>query len=73
MLKHLNERVCVSQYAGKDQALWACYEPSNVSRYSKRQVWKRLTGLLSTSEMQRYLEKNYPSSEVSDTFNSFAV
>lgn len=73
MLKHLNECVCVSKYAGKDQALWACYEPSSVSRYSKRQVWKRLTGLLSTSEMQRYLKKNYPSSEVSDNFISFAV
>ena len=73
MLKNLNERVCVSQYAGKDQALWACYEPFNASSYSKRQVWKRLTGLLSTSEMQRYLEKNYHSSEVSDSFTSISA
>ena len=73
MLKHLNERVCVSEYAGKDQTLWACYEPSNSSRYTKRQVWKRLTGLLSTAEMQRYLDKNYRSSEVLDSFTSISA
>lgn len=73
MLKNLSERVCVSQYSGKDQALWACYEPSCGAKYSKRQVWKRLTGLLSTSEMQRYLEKNYSSSEVLDSFDSISA
>jgi hypothetical protein len=78
MLENLNEQVCVSRHTNKDQNLWACYEPierhpNSNNPYGKRQMWKRLTGLLTTSEMYCYLEKNYCSIEISDKFISISA
>ncbi len=73
MLENLNERVCVSRHRTKNQDRWACYEPFEVRSISKRLSWKRLTGLLSTSEMQCYLDKSYCSIEVSKKFTSISA
>lgn len=68
MLQNLNKHVCVSRHPGNNQDQWACYEPINVKANKKRPVWKNLTGLLSTAEMQRHLDKNYQSTEISKRF-----
>lgn len=68
MLQNLNEHLCVSRYAGKEHDLWICYEPSTAHSSSKRQTWKRLTGLLSKPEMDRYLEQNDHCSEIKDNY-----
>lgn len=66
MLENLNEHLCVSRFAGKEHDLWICYEPSTA--HSKRQTWKRLTGLLSKPEMHRYLEQNFHCSEIKEKY-----
>lgn len=73
MLKNLNEHLCVSRFAGKEHDLWICYEPSTPLSHSKRQTWKRLTGLLSKPEMHRYLEKTYHCSEIKDKYASISA
>ncbi len=72
MLENLNETLCVSKHLGKSQSFWSCYEPLAVQRPSKRQVWKRLTGLLSTSEMQVYLSRNHHSLCVCEKFKAIS-
>ena len=73
MLENLNGSICVSRYAGKEHDLWACYEPLKNQDHSKRQTWTRLTGLLSTPEMHRYLEKNYHSRAITDKYASIST
>ncbi len=72
MLKNLNENLCVSRFSNKEADKWICYEPSTTCSDSKRRTWKRLTGLLSQQEMCRYLEKNHPCSEITDTYQSIS-
>lgn len=70
MLENLNGQICVSRHIGKDQDLWACYEPLTAVSPSRRQMWKRLTGLLSKTEMAHYLQKQYDSPEISNNFST---
>jgi len=70
MLENLNGQICVSRHIGQDQDLWTCYEPLTSGSQSRRQMWKRLTGLLSTAEMANYLQEQYHSQEVSNNFSS---
>lgn len=70
MLENLSGHICVSRHMGQNQALWTCYEPLTSDSQSRRQMWKRLTGLLSTAEMAHYLQEQYHSSEVSNNFSS---
>ena len=72
MLENLTPDVCVSRCKSTEQALWICYEPLTVQAHSKRQVWKRLTGLLSTSDMQVFLGGQYQSEEISQKFSSLS-
>lgn len=72
MLENLTPDICVSHYANTDQELWICYEPLTIQAHSKRQVWKRLTGLLSTSEMRDFLGGHYHSEEISKKFYSLS-
>ncbi|MFY0678422.1 MAG: hypothetical protein JXR18_14190 [Neptuniibacter sp.] len=67
MLENLNGEVSVSRVKGKDGDLWVCYEPLG-SNESKRQLWKRITGLLTGAEMDVYLGERYHSSELSEKF-----
>ncbi|MGI1670161.1 MAG: hypothetical protein K6L74_07540 [Neptuniibacter sp.] len=67
MLENLNGEVSVSRVKGKDGDLWVCYEPLGSSE-SKRQLWKRITGLLTGVEMDVYLGERYHSSELSEKF-----
>jgi len=67
MLENLNGEVSVSRVKGKDGDLWVCYEPLS-SGESKRQTWKRITGLLTGVEMDVYLGERYRSSELSEKF-----
>jgi len=67
MLENLNGEVSVSRVKGKDGDLWVCYEPLG-SNESKRQLWKRITGLLTGTEMDVYLGERYHSSELSEKF-----
>lgn len=67
MLENLNCEVSVSRVKGKDGDLWVCYEPLG-SNESKRQLWKRITGLLTGVEMDVYLGERYHSSELSEKF-----
>jgi len=73
MLEHLNEGVCVSRHPSNNQNRWACYEPFEVKLKGKRTTWKRLTGLLSTSEMKSFLDKSYSSIEISKKFISISA
>lgn len=72
MLENLNETVCVSKHFGQEQSLWSCYEPLKKQGHSRRQVWKRLTGLLSTSDMEMHLEQKYNSREITEKFNTIS-
>lgn len=72
MLENLTPEVCVSRCISTEQELWICYEPLTIQAHSKRQVWKRLTGFLSTSDMQTFLEEHYQSEEVLTNFNSLS-
>lgn len=71
MLENLTPDVCVSRSISTEQKLWICYEPLAIQAHSKRQVWKRLTGFLSTSDMQRFLGR-YQSEEILTSFNSLS-
>ncbi|KXJ51630.1 hypothetical protein [Neptuniibacter pectenicola] len=73
MLENLNGDLCVSRFAGKEHDLWACYEPLKTQENTKRQTWKRLTGLLSISEMHSYLERNYHCSTITDKYASIST
>lgn len=72
MLENLNETICVSKHLCKTQSYWSCYEPLSLQEHSKRRVWKPLTGLLSTAEMQSYLKHNFHSLEVSEKFDAIS-
>lgn len=67
MLENLNGEVSVSRVKGKDGELWICYEPLG-SNESKRQLWKRVTGLLTDAEMDVYLGERYRSLALSEKF-----
>lgn len=72
MLQNINEHICVSRHSANNHERWICYEPYDASSNNKRQTWKRLTGLLSTSEMQCYLDRSH-SSDVSKRFTSLSA
>lgn len=69
MLENLSRQISVSRHIGQGQDLWTCYEPLTSASQSRRQMWKRLTGLLSTTEMACYLKEQYRSPEVSRNFS----
>ncbi len=71
MLENLNDHICVSRFSGKEDDLWACYEP--LSTQTKRQMWHRVTGLLSTSEMHTHLDMHYHDSQLVDQFDSISA
>lgn len=73
MLKNLNENICVSRYKSQDRDMWICFEISKKLTNSKRQTWKPLTGLLSKSEMHRYLEHNFKSGDLSNKYESISL
>lgn len=68
MLENLNNDLCVSKFMGRDSEQWACYEPNAFQPHGKRQSWKRITGLMSTESMHRYLGEHYPDQRVADEF-----
>lgn len=71
MLENLNGEVSVSRVKGRDGDLWVCYEPLS-SNESKRQLWRRVTGLLTGAEMGVYLEEHYSSLELSEKFRDLS-
>jgi hypothetical protein len=53
-----------------DYDQWACYEPLVTEHQSKRQAWKRITGLMSAESMNLFLAKKYPAEHVSSQFRA---
>lgn len=70
MLRYLSENLCVSKFEGMDYDQWACYEPLVTEHQSKRQAWKRITGLMSAESMNLFLAKKYPAEHVSSQFRA---
>lgn len=68
MLRNLSENLCVSKFEGINYDQWACYEPLMTKHKSKRQAWKRITGLMSAESMDSFLAKNYPVEHASNQF-----
>lgn len=68
MLEHINDALCVSRFSRQGHDLWACYKPSPDYTKQKRQTWKRITLLLSTTEMQDYLRQNFQEESVTENF-----
>lgn len=68
MLEQINDILCVSRFARHENDLWACYKPSPDCTDRKRQTWKRVTALLSTTEMQDYLRQQYQEESISEKF-----
>ncbi|MGH1460775.1 MAG: hypothetical protein ACRBB6_01945 [Neptuniibacter sp.] len=73
MLQHLNDALCVSRYARQENHLWACYKPSPECTDRKRQTWKRVTSLLSATEMQSYLRQHYQEDNIAEKFDHIST
>jgi len=70
MLRNLSDNLCVSKFEGMDYDQWACYEPLTTEYQSKRQAWKRITGLMSADSMHIFLAKNYPAGHACNQFRA---
>ena len=60
MIINISNDIRVSKHLGQQQQnSWICYEPLEGNNLRKKPLWKRTTGLMSTSTMYNWLQTNY--------------
>lgn len=72
MLISVNEKLSVQKYSNLHNVQWICYEPLENTGAKKRNIWKKMTGLMSTCEMRSWISKSYPGNDHAMAFQTVA-
>ena len=73
MLIIISEFLSVKKHEINGYIQWVCYASDSGVKDSKRPLWKKATGLMSSNDTTDWLETEFPKSGVSQRFTSITL
>lgn len=73
MLINMNNVLSVKKHEANGYTQWVCFTSDPNSKDKKRPLWKKATGLMSSTDITSWLKSEYPESGMSEKFSEMTL
>lgn len=73
MLINMNSALSVKKHEANGYTQWVGYVSDPGSLNKKRPMWKKATGMMSSSDIMGWLQSEYPESGMSEKFSDMTL